>query len=141
MLARIYTETGDKESADLYYKKTFELITKHYGKDSYDLGLEYLNYVSFLLSTERYNDALHYNQLAEPIIEKYYTKKSTYYSEVMLHYADYYFYRTLEARVLSDFNQNKKADLQTALHYYQKSINFWQPIIFRNRTNIKSPSF
>ena len=122
LLARIYTEIGNSESADKYHKETIDLIKKYYGKESYDLGIEYLDYVSFLLSTERYNDALYYNQLAEQIIEKYYTQKSTYYSEVMMHYADYYFSRQSEASALAGFNQKKKEDLQKALNYYQQAI-------------------
>lgn len=122
LLARIYEETGNTGLAEKYYLQTFSLLEKLYGSDSYDLGLEYTNYVFFLLSANRLEQVPRYNGLAEKIISKYYTVKSTQYSEVMLNQADYFFSRSSEASRMDDFNKKRRGDLNEALIYYQKAV-------------------
>lgn len=122
LLARIYTETGNTERADFYYQETFRLLKRDYGEESADLGVEYLSYVSFLLSVNQFDKALEYNQLAEKLIEKYYTSESSDYGESMLDYAKYYLLRTSEASLTTDFNEKKKEDLVLALDFFQRAI-------------------
>ncbi|WP_423128710.1 CHAT domain-containing protein [Gaoshiqia sp. Z1-71] len=122
LLARIYAEKGEAALADKYYRETFRILTKLSGADSYDLGLEYANYVSFLLSVNQFDQVTTYNELSEKIVEKFFTRKSIQYSQVMLNYADYYFSRTSEASLIADFKQKKRDDLLKALDYYQRAI-------------------
>ena len=121
-LARIYEQTGDTDLAEKYYQQTFRILEKLYGNESYDLGLEYTNYVYFLLASKRLEQVPLYNELARKIISKYYTEKSTQYSEVMLNEADYFFSRVSQASMIDDFNKKRKGDLNQALNYYQKAI-------------------
>ncbi|RKD89718.1 CHAT domain-containing protein [Mangrovibacterium diazotrophicum] len=122
LLARIYSELGEIDLAEQYYHETFALQKKTGGINSYDLGIEYTDYVKFLLSIKKYDDIPRYNDLSEEIIAKYFTKKSIQYASVMLNYADYYSLRYSEASYLSDFNLKKQDDFYKALDFYQKSI-------------------
>ncbi len=121
-LARIYEQKGAIDQAEKYYQQTFKILEKLYGNESYDLGLEYTNYVYFLLASNRLGQIPLYNELARKIISKYYTEKSTQYSEVMLNQANYYFLRSTEASRIDDFNKKRRDDLNQALTYYQKAI-------------------
>jgi CHAT domain-containing protein len=122
LLARIYNELGNEKLTKEYYQKTFEILAKLKGEDSYDLGLEYSNYTSFLLKAGEFDEALKYAKLSEKLIAKYYTTKSLQYSDVMMNFADYYFLRSSAANVLADFQTKRKADLSNALQYYQKAL-------------------
>lgn len=122
LLARIYEEKGDHGLADQYYRETFRLLKKVYGSDSYELGLEYNNYVYFLLAANRLEQVPEYNKLAAAIILRYFTEKSTQFSDVMLNQADYFFSRSTEASRIDDFNKKRRADLTEALRHYQKAI-------------------
>jgi len=122
LLARIYEKRGDAELADKYYRQTFAILEKLYGAESYELGLEYTNYVSYLLSSNRLEQVPYYNDLAAKITAKYFTQKSMEYSDVMLNQADYFFSRRSEASLMADFNKMRRADLTQALSYYQKAI-------------------
>ncbi|MGQ8336662.1 CHAT domain-containing protein [Sunxiuqinia sp. A32] len=122
LLARIYNEMNELELADEYYQKTLNILKKIKGDDHYELGLEYVNYSSFLLSIGDFKDAFEYNELSAGILEKYFTKKSLQYSDVMINYADYYFSRNSEAAGIQDFNSKKREDLLTAMEYYQEAI-------------------
>ena len=122
LLARNYDELGDTKLTKKYYQKTFDILVKIAGKDSYDLGLEYTDYTEFLLSVGVYDEALKYAQLSEDIVKKYFTEKSQQYSDVMLNYADYYFNRSSSASVIADFYSKRKEDLDEALKYYQKAL-------------------
>ncbi len=122
ILGDIYAEKKQFDLANSYYLKTLNILKELYGDDNHELGLEYSNYASYLLKTGDYENALNYNHLAESIIEKYYTKKSLQYSDVMINYADYLFYRNSEASGIQDFNAKREQDLQKALNYYQRAI-------------------
>ncbi|MGD9931526.1 MAG: CHAT domain-containing protein [Mangrovibacterium sp.] len=122
LLARIYAEKGDADLANQYYRETFKILAAVSGEESYDLGLEYANYVSFLLSEKQFDRVPEFNARSEKIIEKYFTRKSMQYSQVMLNYADYYFGRSSEASLPADFNRKKQEDMQLALAYYQKAV-------------------
>ncbi|MDD4193015.1 MAG: tetratricopeptide repeat protein, partial [Mangrovibacterium sp.] len=122
LLARAYEQKGDADVAEGYYHQTFAILERLEGSDSYRLGLEYANYVYFLLASNRLDQVPRYNELAGSIIVRYYTEKSTQYSEVMLNQADYFFSRGSEASSLGDFSQKRRADLNEALKYYQRSI-------------------
>ncbi len=122
LLARIYAEQDKFVLADKYFHETFDILKRISGEGSFDLGLEYTNYVSFLLDNERFDKVYEFNKKAEAIIEKYFTKKSIQYSQVMLNYADYYLNRSSVANALDDFNKKKKDDLMVALGFYQKAI-------------------
>ncbi|MGV8094800.1 MAG: CHAT domain-containing protein [Mangrovibacterium sp.] len=121
-LARIYEQTGNTDLAEKYYRQTFSILEKLYGNDSYDLGLEYTNYIYFLLASNRMEQVPLYNELAGKIISRYYTEKSTQYSEVLLNQADYFFLRSSEASMMDEFNKKRRGDLREALKYYQKAI-------------------
>ncbi len=122
LLAGIYSEKKDFESANKFFLKTIEVLKKLRGIDHYELGMEYNNYAGFLLKIGDFENALTYNHLAETITEKYFSKKSNEYSNVMINYADYYFLRGSEASGIQDFNTKRKEDLQKALAYYQQAI-------------------
>ncbi|MEN6452750.1 MAG: CHAT domain-containing protein [Prolixibacteraceae bacterium] len=122
LLARTYEQKGDIDLAEKYYQQTFRILEKLYGNDSYDLGLEYTNYVYFLLASNRLEQIPMYNELARKIISKYFTEKSTQYSEVMLNQGNYYFLRNTEASNIDDFRKKRRADLNEALSFYQKAI-------------------
>lgn len=122
LLARIYEQKGDLDLAEDYYQQTFRILKKLYGSESYDLGLEYTNYVYFLLASNRLEQVPLYNELARKLISKYYTEKSTQYSEVMLNEADYFFSRVSQASMIDDFNKKRRGDLNQALNYYQQAI-------------------
>ena len=122
LLARIYFELGDLNLSKQYYNDTFDLLRKIAGVNSFDLGLEYSDYVKFLLSIKNYKEIPYYNEQSKEIISKYFTTKSTQYAAVMINYGDYYALRYSEASYLSDFNLKKQNDLHTALHYYQKAV-------------------
>ncbi|WP_163717946.1 CHAT domain-containing protein [Mangrovibacterium lignilyticum] len=122
LLARIYVELADDKLAKQYYQETFSILKKTVGVSSYDLGLEYNDYVKLLLSTKSYEEIPHYNDISEEIISKYFSQRSTQYASVMINYADYYSLRFSEASYLSDFNMKKQEDLMKALNYYQKAI-------------------
>ncbi|KOH43249.1 hypothetical protein NC99_39170 [Sunxiuqinia dokdonensis] len=122
LLARVYSELGDVEMTKNYYQKTFDILVQLKGEDSYDLGLEYSDYTSFLLSVGAYDEALEYVKLSETLVAKYFTKKSLQYSDVMLNFGDYYLQRSSEASGLNDFYTKRKEDLLLALAYYQKAL-------------------
>ncbi|WP_430973525.1 CHAT domain-containing protein [Sunxiuqinia rutila] len=122
LLARIYTKQGDYELTKKYYQKTFDILTQISGSDSYDLGLEYSDYASFLLSINEYDEALEYVNRSENLVVKYFTEKSLQYSDVMLNFGDYYFQRSSKASDLNDFYSKRKKDLLIALDYYQKAL-------------------
>ncbi|MGQ7869246.1 CHAT domain-containing protein [Sunxiuqinia sp. sy24] len=120
--ARIYKELGDYDLTKKYYQKTFDILTQISGSDSYDLGLEYSDYASFLLSINEYDEALEYVNRSEDLVVKYFTEKSLQYSDVMLNFGDYYFQRSSKASDLNDFYSKRKKDLLIALDYYQKAL-------------------
>ncbi|WP_372773377.1 CHAT domain-containing protein [Mangrovibacterium sp.] len=122
LLARIYSENGNYQLARVYYHETFSFLQKTGGLNSYDLGLEYTDYVKFLLSIKSYGEIERYNDLSKGIIAQYFTMKSTQYASVMLNYADYYASRFSSARYMSDFNIKKQEDMLVALDYYQKAL-------------------
>lgn len=122
LLATTYAAQGNITQAKKYYNETFELQKKTGGINSYDLGLEYTDYVKFLLSIKEFNEIQRYNEESEKIISQYFTTHSTQYAGVMLNYGDYYSQRYSAARFLSDFNLKKQEDLLLALKYYQKAI-------------------
>ena len=122
LLARIYMRKDEYDLANDYYLKALDILKKLRGTDHYELGLEYNNYVSFLLEIGDFENAFTYNHLAEAITEKYFSKKSNEYSNIMINYADYYFLRSSEASGIHDFNLKRKEDLQQALGYYQQAI-------------------
>lgn len=122
LLARTYEKIGNINLAEEYSLETSTILEKLYGSDSYHLGLEYINYVYFLLVSNRFDKVPWYNELAGKIIAKYYTEKSTQYSEVMLNQADYFFSRSSEASRMDDFSRKRREDLNEALRYYQKAI-------------------
>ncbi|WP_299580350.1 CHAT domain-containing tetratricopeptide repeat protein [uncultured Sunxiuqinia sp.] len=122
LLARIYTKLGDYDLTKKYYQKTFDILTQISGSDSYDLGLEYSDYASFLLSINEYDEALEYVNRSEGLVVKYFTEKSLQYSDVMLNFGDYYFQRNSKASDLNDFYSKRKKDLLIALDYYQKAL-------------------
>ncbi|MFV0376454.1 MAG: CHAT domain-containing protein [Mangrovibacterium sp.] len=98
------------------------MLAETSGESSYDLGLEYTDYVKFLISINEFDEIPHYNDESEKIIAKYFTTESTQYAGVMLNFADYYLLRYSAASFLSDFNLKKQNDLAKALEYYQKAI-------------------
>ncbi len=122
LLARIYAKRGNDKLMERYYKETFELLKKQEDHGGYDLGQDYSDYVSFLLSIGRFEEVQKYNDLSEKIISKYFTPKSIEYSDVMLNYGDYYFLRNTEASRAADFTRKRIADLTIALGYYQKAL-------------------
>ncbi len=121
LIARIYEETNEYELADRYYQETFRLIIRDYGQESDDLGLEYINYVEFLLKAQRYDDALRYNQLADNLIAKYYTKQSKNYSEILTNYGKYY-QSKISIATDNTSKHKKEADISLALNYFQKAL-------------------
>tara|TARA_R110002050_G_scaffold89774_3_gene188998 strand:+ start:18 stop:3017 length:3000 start_codon:yes stop_codon:yes gene_type:complete len=122
LLARIYSELGNVAMTKNYYQKTFDILIQLKGESSYDLGLEYSDYTSFLLSVGEYDEALKYVKLSEVLVGKFFTTKSLQYSDVMVNFADYYLQRSSEASGLTDFYSKRKEDLLTALDYYQKGL-------------------
>jgi CHAT domain-containing protein len=122
LLAQIYSKSGETELADKYFKETFKLLKADHDGNKYDLGLEYIDYVKFLLSVKKYAEVSEFNVLSEEIISHYFTKRSTQYANVMLNYADYYAFRSSEASYLADFNRKKLEDLKIALGYYQEAL-------------------
>ena len=122
LLARVYDELGNWELTKKYYQKTFDILIQLKGNDSYDLGLEYTNYSTFLLSIDEFGEAFKYSELSERLISKYFTQKSLQYSDVMLNFAEYYFLRSSEASDLAGFQLKRKDDLLKALDYYQKAL-------------------
>ncbi len=122
LLARIYADTGDPGQAEAYFQETFQILRKLHGEESYELGLEYTDYVSFLLSANRLERVPYYNDLAAQITVKYFTERSTEYSDVMLNQAEYYYVRSTVARRMDDFRKKRRADLARALSYYQKAV-------------------
>ncbi len=122
LLARIYNELGDVVMTKNYYQETFDVLIQLKGESSYDLGLEYSDYTSFLLSVGECDEALKYVELSEALVRKFFTTKSLQYSDVMVNFADYYLERSSEASGLSDFYTKRKKDLLIALDYYQKAL-------------------
>ena len=122
LLAKIYASIGQNRLAAFYYEETFRLLTHSETLSSYDLGLEYIDYVRFLLGTKEFDIIPRYNLLSEEQIMKFFTEHSTQYADVMLNYADYYALRTSEASYLADFNRKKLEDFKIALGYYQKAL-------------------
>ncbi|PTN07799.1 CHAT domain-containing tetratricopeptide repeat protein [Mangrovibacterium marinum] len=122
LLAQIYWKRGEIETADKYYKETFDLLKNTDEGNQYDLGLELVDYVKFLLSAKKYEEVPHYNELSREAIRRYFTERSTQYANVMLNYADYYASRSSEASHLADFNRKRAEDLKLALTYYQKAL-------------------
>lgn len=49
LLARIYSELKQIDLSKKYYKQTLNLLAETSGESSYDLGLEYTDYVKFLI--------------------------------------------------------------------------------------------
>lgn len=122
LIARIYFQQSNYPETRKYYGESLSILTKAYGADSYDLGLEYINYSQLLLKIGDYDEAYRYTELAEDIIVKYFTKKSLQYSDIMLNYANYYLGRSSAASDLTDFYEKRKADLKKALGYYQEAL-------------------
>lgn len=122
LLAHIYDELGRYDLTKKYYQRTFYVLKNLSGDDSFDLGLEYTDYATFLLKIHDFDESFKYNELSEKIIERYFTAKSVQYSYVMLNFADYYFDRSSEASGLEDFHEKRKNDLSVALEYYQRAL-------------------
>lgn len=122
LIALAYRKIDDYDLANAYYQKAIKMATELYGKSGSDLIFEYLVYSSFLLSQNKYDQALSYNKKAEEIIFDFYSKKSKTYSNLLCNYGDYYYLRTFQAGQVDDFIRKRKESLHESILYYQQAI-------------------
>lgn len=119
LMAFAYRKIGNDELAEINYLDAIMSWIKLYGANNIELISEYLAYSSFLMSQNNYEKAFLYTQKADEIVLKYFSKRSTAYSEVKSTYGDYYFLKNSEAGQIDDFRKQRKDYLNKAIQYYQ----------------------
>lgn len=122
LIALAYRNEGKFDLSEKFYLNSIKSWIDLYGMDNVELIDEYLAYASFLIAQKQYEKAFFYSEKAQTIVLKFFGEKSYSFSEVQSNFGDYYFMKNIESQKMNDFRNQKKANLNKAIQYYQNAI-------------------
>jgi CHAT domain-containing protein len=122
LIALGYRNTGKFDLANKYYLNSINSWIKLYGESNVELIDEYLAYSDFFSSQKQCEDALNYTRKAQSLVLKFFGEKSASNAQVQSNFGDYFYYKTIKAQKMDDFNSQKKDNLHKSIQYYQKAL-------------------
>ncbi len=123
LLAIIYQTQDNYPLAEKHYKTAIQLFKEYYGKEDIDLAVEYMNYAEFLSEMRNFQEGMNVLNQALEIITLYQTEKGSTLAKYYEYKGDLYRRKTIATPNILLFRNERKANLQEALIWYNESLN------------------
>ncbi len=123
LLAIVYQTVNQYSKAEQYYQIAIKLNKEYYGETDMGLATEFMNYGFFLTDIQQFEKATLNFDKAYNIITIYQTSKGSSLSKYFEYKGDLFRKINISTPDLIKFRQQRKANLDEAIKWYDKSLD------------------